>query len=198
MSTSYIDEAAGSDATGTGSQDAPYQSLGYALFTHGDSVKYLFRKDATAAYDEPTQSSLKKAKKTADGLEKKKKKAEELAAKEAKDKAEQKEKKEKLLEESKKIVLEEDQSLPKATRVQNGFLILNVILILFDIRPRFLSLLIYVVNVCECLDGYIVDVTRAVSSLSSSVMVLVTCRLYSPVAWYASLANHVTYPTLTT
>ncbi|XP_006461406.1 hypothetical protein AGABI2DRAFT_185659 [Agaricus bisporus var. bisporus H97] len=118
MSTSYIDEAAGSDATGTGSQDAPYQSLGYALFTHGDSVKYLFRKDATAAYDEPTQSSLKKAKKTADGLEKKKKKAEELAAKEAKEKAEQKEKKEKLLEESKKIVLEEDQSLPKATRAK--------------------------------------------------------------------------------
>lgn len=118
MSITHIDEATGSDATGTGAQDAPYQSLGYALFTHGDSTKYLIRKDASAAYDEPTQSSLKKAKKTADGLEKKKKKAEELAVKEAKEKAEQREKKEKLLEESKKIVLEEDLSLPKAARVQ--------------------------------------------------------------------------------
>ncbi|KAJ3560324.1 hypothetical protein NP233_g10910 [Leucocoprinus birnbaumii] len=120
MSTVYIDEAQGSDTTGTGTQATPYQTLGYALFanTAGDATKYLIRKDSTAEYDDPSPSSLKKAKKTADGLEKKKKKAEELAAKEAQKSAEDKERREKLLEESKKIVLEEDQGLPKASRAK--------------------------------------------------------------------------------
>ncbi|KAF5354919.1 hypothetical protein D9756_005667 [Leucocoprinus leucothites] len=119
MSTLYIDESQGSDTTGDGSETKPLQTLGYALFTNPASdVKYLIRKDSTVKYDEPTQSALKKAKKTADGLEKKKKKAEELAAKEAQKSAEDKEKREKLLEESKKIVLEEDQTLPKPSRAK--------------------------------------------------------------------------------
>ena len=61
---------------------------------------------------------MKKAKKGADGLEKKRKKAEELAEREAKEKAAEREKREKLLEESKKIVLTEDASLPKPTKVR--------------------------------------------------------------------------------
>ncbi|KAF9445308.1 asparaginyl-tRNA synthetase [Macrolepiota fuliginosa MF-IS2] len=126
MSTIYIDEATGSDTSGTGTQLTPYQTLGHALYANAassDGVKYLIRKDATAEYDEPTQSALKKAKKTADGLEKKKKKAEELAEKEAKEKAELREKREKLLEESKKIVLEEDQTLPKPPRAKTSQLV---------------------------------------------------------------------------
>lgn len=117
MSSIYVDEAAGSDTTGTGSQEAPYQTLGYALYTHA-TASFLIRKDATAEYAEPTQSSLKKAKKTADGIEKKKKKQEELDAREAQANREEKEKREKLLEESKKIVLTEDESLPKANKVR--------------------------------------------------------------------------------
>jgi asparaginyl-tRNA synthetase len=122
MAPIHIDETSGSDDTGKGTQEEPYKSLGQALFNHGPTTaSYLIRKDQTVQYDEPTQSSLKKAKKTADGIEKKKKKQEELAERNAKEKGEENEKREKLLEESKKIVLEEDLSLPKATRVSFFF-----------------------------------------------------------------------------
>ena len=113
MASIYVDETTGSDITGGGSQEAPYQSLAHALFTHGQSAKVLVRKDPSAEYEEPTQSALKKAKKGADGLEKKRKKAEELA--EAANV--EREKRERLLEESKKIQLVEDATLPAAVKV---------------------------------------------------------------------------------
>ncbi|KAF9463562.1 asparaginyl-tRNA synthetase [Collybia nuda] len=118
MAPIHIDETSGSDTTGKGTPDQPYQTLGVALFNHGASESFLTRKDSTAAYEEPTQSSLKKAKKTAEGIEKKRKKQEELAERDAKEKGEERERKEKLLEESKKIVLEEDATLPKATKAK--------------------------------------------------------------------------------
>lgn len=118
MSQFYVDETAGSDTTGTGTQDAPYQSLALAIFNHGEAAAFQIRKSPEATYDEPTQSSLKKAKKNASGLEKKKKKQEELAERDAQEKNAEKEKREKLLEESKKVVLVEDASLPKATKVR--------------------------------------------------------------------------------
>ena len=116
MATIHVDETTGSDETGTGTPEQPYQTLAFALFTHADA-KLLTRKDAGSAYDEPTQSAVKKARKGADGLEKKRKKAEELAAREAQDKAAERERREKLIEESKKIVLVEDSSLPPAKKV---------------------------------------------------------------------------------
>ncbi|THV06175.1 asparaginyl-tRNA synthetase [Dendrothele bispora CBS 962.96] len=117
MSTIYIDETTGSDITGKGTQELPYQTLGFALFSAPSAeAKFLIRKDASVPYDEPTQSSLKKAKKTAEGLEKKRKKQEEQAEREAEEKA----KREKILEASKKIVLAEDASLPKATKAKIG------------------------------------------------------------------------------
>ena len=121
MSTAYIDEAAGSDETGKGTQELPYKSLAFAVYSSGgiDNTKYLIRKDATVDYDETTQTALKKAKKGADGIEKKKKKAEELAAREDSEKKAERERKEKLLEESKKIVLEEDPALPEAVKVKS-------------------------------------------------------------------------------
>ena len=118
MTSVYIDEAAGSDVTGDGSQQAPYQSLAYALFTQGQSAQVLVRKDPNAEYAEPTQSALKKAKKGADGLEKKRKKAGELAEREAQANNEEREKRERLLEESKKIQLVEDAALPAAVKVR--------------------------------------------------------------------------------
>lgn len=113
MASVYVDETAGSDLTGGGSQEAPYQSLPHALFTHGQTAKVLVRKDPSAEYEEPTQSALKKAKKGADGLEKKRKKAEELAEAATVER----EKRERLLEESKKIQLVEDATLPAAAKV---------------------------------------------------------------------------------
>lgn len=120
MSTVYVDEATGSDETGKGTQELPFKSLAFAVYSGGglDNAKYLIRKDATTDYDEATQSALKKAKKGADGIEKKKKKAEELAAREDNEKKAERERKEKLLEESKKVVLEEDSALSKATKVR--------------------------------------------------------------------------------
>jgi asparaginyl-tRNA synthetase len=94
MAPIHIDETLGSDDTGKGTKEEPYKSLGQALFSHGgdSTASYLIRKDQTVQYDEPTQSALKKAKKTADGIEKKKKKQEELAERNAKEKGEEVEK----------------------------------------------------------------------------------------------------------
>ncbi|TCD69403.1 hypothetical protein EIP91_007750 [Steccherinum ochraceum] len=117
MSAIHIDEASGSDDTGKGTPDLAYQSLAFAVYTH-PTASYLIRKDASGTYEEPTQSSLKKAKKGADGIEKKRKKAEELAEREAKEKTEERERREKLIEESKKIVLQEDASLPAAKKAK--------------------------------------------------------------------------------
>ena len=126
MAPIHIDETSGVDETGKGTQEEPYKSLGQALFNHGPTAaSYLIRKDQSVQYDEPTQSALKKAKKTADGIEKKKKKQEELAERNAKEKGDEVEKREKLLEESKKIILEEDVSLPKAKKVSLSFFFLS-------------------------------------------------------------------------
>lgn len=124
MAPIHVDEKAGSDATGKGTPDQPYETLTFALFTHqAEAPQYLIRKDSASTYEEPTQSALKKAKKGADGLEKKRKKAEEIAARDAQVNNEEKERREKLLADSKKIVLKEDESLPKATRVRARSLI---------------------------------------------------------------------------
>lgn len=116
MSAIHINEATGSDDTGKGTAELPYQSLAFALFTSPDA-KLLIFDDEKKEYKEPSQSALKKGKKGADGLEKKRKKAEELAEREAKEEAALREKRDKQLEESKKIVLTEDPSLPKASKV---------------------------------------------------------------------------------
>jgi asparaginyl-tRNA synthetase len=115
MSETYIDETAGDDESGSGTQNAPYKSLAYALFKHdGPDTQLLIRKDAETPYDKPTDSSLKKAKKGADGLRKKAAKAAEIAEREAKEREEA----DKRLEESKKIVLVEDETLPASTKVR--------------------------------------------------------------------------------
>lgn len=111
MATIHVDEKSGSDDTGKGTPELPYQSLAFALFAHSDAT-LLIRKDPAGNYEEPTQSALKKAKKGADGLEKKRKKADEVAERENAER----ERKQKLIEESKKFVLTEDASLPKAEK----------------------------------------------------------------------------------
>lgn len=120
MSTIYIDEASGTDEQGTGTQNAPYKTLAYALFKHEDpstpasTTTYQSRKSGETPYDAPTDSALKKAKKGAEGLRKKAAKAAEIAEREAKERADA----DRRLEESKKIVLVEDESLPQAVKVR--------------------------------------------------------------------------------
>lgn len=117
MSTVYIDQAIGVDALGNGTIDRPYQTLAYAIFTtppgEVDNTLFQIRKSADAEYDAPTQSATKKAKKDAQGLEKKRLKAEA----EEKEARERQERREKRLEESRKVVLVEDASLPTPTKV---------------------------------------------------------------------------------
>ena len=115
MAPVYIDESTGNDTIGDGTQNAPYQSLAYAVFVHGSGAEtdLQIRKDATVPFDKPSPTSLKKAVKGADGLRKKHQRAAELAEREAKERAEV----EKKLAESRKIVLIEDASLPKAVKV---------------------------------------------------------------------------------
>jgi asparaginyl-tRNA synthetase len=117
MALIHVDERDGSDATGQGTPENPYQSLAFALHSHGSSAQTLIRKDSSSGYEEPTQSALKKAKKGAEGIEKKKKKQEEIAQRDLAEKKEERERKEKLLEGSKQIVLVEDPGLPEAVRV---------------------------------------------------------------------------------
>jgi len=116
MSTKYIDQAAGADAPGNGSIDHPYQTLAYAIFStpasEVDTTVFQIRKSSDAEYDAPTQSATKKAKKDAQGLEKKRLKAEA----EEKEARERHERREKRLEESRKVVLVEDPSLPTPTK----------------------------------------------------------------------------------
>ena len=114
MSSIYVDETAGIDADGHGSESKPYQSLSYALLVHGQTADLLVRKDPTGTFDKPTPSSLKKAAKGAEGLKKKQLKAQENAEREAKEKADA----ERKLQESKKIVLVEDKSLPEPIKVR--------------------------------------------------------------------------------
>ncbi|KAF8637555.1 hypothetical protein AX17_002741 [Amanita inopinata Kibby_2008] len=118
----HIDESSGSDNTGTGTLSSPYQSLGFAVFSHPTLPisQFCVRKTLEGEYEEPKQSAMKKAKKTAEGLEKKKKKAEEMREREKEKEGEEREKRERMLEESRRVVLVEDETLAKATRVKIG------------------------------------------------------------------------------
>ncbi|KAI9570740.1 asparaginyl-tRNA synthetase [Boletus coccyginus] len=116
MRSVYIDQAIGIDTPGNGTIDRPYQTLAYAIFTTPsadvDNTVFQIRKSADAEYDAPTQSATKKAKKDAQGLEKKRLKAEA----EEKEARERQARRERRLEESRKVVLVEDASLPTPTK----------------------------------------------------------------------------------
>jgi hypothetical protein len=129
-------------------------------------------------YVEITQSALKKAKKNAEGLAKKAKKAEELKQREEQEKGAEAERLQKKLEESKKIVLEEDQSLPKAAKVcLLLYLSWESMSSCLD-RPRSATYYRSAQNACMFLDGSIDYATRRELFLSIYVMVLDTSRLF--------------------
>jgi len=113
IKTVYVDETAGSDESGDGTQEQPYKSAAHAVFAQGPSppLAIMIRKSDTEQYAPIGVSPLKKARKGAEGLEKQRKKALEAKAK-ASEQAE-------LLEKSKAITLTENPDLPKAVKVRS-------------------------------------------------------------------------------
>jgi asparaginyl-tRNA synthetase len=112
----YVDEAQGSDLTGNGSIDAPFQSAVAGLTAAGLHAIVHSRKTPNDTYEPLGTSALKKAKKTVEINEKKARKADELKAKANAENAERSAKEAKRIEDSKNIVLEEDPSLPPAIK----------------------------------------------------------------------------------
>lgn len=120
--TIYIDEETGSDAPDTpGTEASPFKQLIFAYTRHLENAEYLVRRreaaadgTVTAEWKPPAKAGLKKAVNYAKEQQKKAGKEKELAVRLAKEQ----EARDKALEDAKKIVVTEDQSLPKAVRIK--------------------------------------------------------------------------------
>jgi asparaginyl-tRNA synthetase len=125
--TYYIDEDAGQDLdTQTGAEDLPFKSLGFAVFTKGENAKFLTRKSVTGdipegsdasarlEYKPAAKSAMKKAVNFAKAQKKKAEGQEKQLAQHLKAEAARKQ----VLDDAKKIVLEEDTSLPAAVKIK--------------------------------------------------------------------------------
>ncbi|KAF1979957.1 asparaginyl-tRNA synthetase [Bimuria novae-zelandiae CBS 107.79] len=125
--TYYIDEDVGQDIdTQAGDESLPFKSLGFAVLIHGESHKFLTRKSVTGEIPEGSDASarlewkpaakaaLKKAVNYAKTQKKKAEKAQEQEARDAKVLADRT----KVLDEAKKITLEEDKSLPAPVKIK--------------------------------------------------------------------------------
>ncbi|OSS49444.1 hypothetical protein B5807_05531 [Epicoccum nigrum] len=125
--TYYIDEDVGQDVPEqTGAEDSPYKTLGYAVYQKGEAAKFKTRKSVTGEvaegadassrleWKDAASSALKKAVKYSKTLKKKAEKEGEQLALRAKEQAARNE----VLDEAKKVVLEEDKSLPAPIRIK--------------------------------------------------------------------------------
>lgn len=128
MASIYIDEDVGrDDSTANGSESAPYKSMLHAFSEHPptDGTQYLTRKSQTEPAGEnvdpaaklewkpAAKSALKKAATLNEQRKKKAAKEQELVIREK----EEADKRQQVLEEAKKVVIKEDPSLPKPTRI---------------------------------------------------------------------------------
>ncbi|KAF2134661.1 cytoplasmic asparaginyl-tRNA synthetase-like protein [Dothidotthia symphoricarpi CBS 119687] len=125
--TYYIDEDVGHDTPEqTGDESLPYKSLGYAVYTRGETAKFKTRKSVTGdvpegadatvrlEWKDVAKAAMKKAVNYAKTQKKKaEKEHEQLALRQKEDAA-----RSKVLEEAKQIVLEEDTSLDKAIKIK--------------------------------------------------------------------------------
>lgn len=116
--TLYICEETGSDDSGQGTSESPLLTAVTALTKGAPQASILFRKKVAEEYAALGTSALKKARKTIEINEKKAQKAREAEAKSATLDQEKATKDANRLEDSKKIVLTEDTSLPPATKVR--------------------------------------------------------------------------------
>ncbi len=112
----WIDEQ-GSDETGDGSAEKPFQTAVSALTFAGLQASVFTRKSPGGEYEPLGTSALKKAKKTVELNERKAKKNEEQKAAKEKEETDRLARDTKRIEESKKILLAEDHSLPTAIKV---------------------------------------------------------------------------------
>lgn len=127
----YIDGDVGVDEpSADGSEEKPFKSLAYAYIQHVDSPTktYLTRNSVTGtvsadgdeserlAWKEPAKSAVKKAVNALDVHKKKLAKQAQIAAAEE----EKERQRQQNLEDAKKIVIKEDESLPKAVKITIG------------------------------------------------------------------------------
>ncbi|WFD32629.1 asparagine--tRNA ligase [Malassezia sp. CBS 17886] len=115
----YVDETAGHDETGSGTEARPYATLAGAMLARGADAELLVRKavaeDAGAgAYEPASASAAKKAKKLYDVALKKQKKADAHAA-QADARAAQEQKK---LDESRKVTIAPPAGAPAARKIK--------------------------------------------------------------------------------
>ncbi len=127
----YVDEDVGKDdSSADGSQTAPYKTLLFAQIQHeptkSEGLQYLTRKSETGPvsgdgdpearkeWKPATKSALKKVASLYDQHKRKQAKGDELALREKGEK----EKRQGVLEEAKKIQIEQDPSLPKARKIR--------------------------------------------------------------------------------
>ncbi|KAI8646185.1 hypothetical protein BD408DRAFT_410822 [Parasitella parasitica] len=115
--TIFVDEVAGCDTNGNGTESAPFKSTIKALEAKGDNIKIQIKKDAEG-YKDVSGAALKKAKKSLAEQQKKAKKFEEQKLKQSADLQKKKEDENKALEYAKSIVLTEDKSLPEAQKIK--------------------------------------------------------------------------------
>jgi len=104
----FVDEANGSDETGSGTTSTPYKSSVQASLKHGglDKISIMVKKDAESEYVEITKSALKKLQKTLDGIRRKEAKAASVVSSTTTTK------------EAVEPEIVEDQSLPKAEKIK--------------------------------------------------------------------------------
>lgn len=112
----FIDEVAGCDTKGNGTEATPFKSVIKALEAKGDNIKIQIKKDADG-FKDISGAALKKAKKALAEQQKKAKKLEEQKSKQDADLQKKQEDEAKALEYAKSIVLSEDKSLPEAQQV---------------------------------------------------------------------------------
>ncbi|RMD44678.1 hypothetical protein DV735_g457, partial [Chaetothyriales sp. CBS 134920] len=125
-SSIYIDEDVGRDESpANGSEATPYKTLVHAMITHPGAT-YLTRRSETGPvsadgdpaarleWKAPSASAVKKASKLVDQHKRKQAKAAEIAIRENAEAA----KRQAVLEEAKRVVLEEDKSLPAPIRIK--------------------------------------------------------------------------------
>lgn len=114
----FVDELAGCDTNGNGSESAPFKTVLKAIEVKGDNIKVQIKKDAEG-FKEISGAAFKKAKKTFAEQQKKAKKLEEQQKKQEADLKKKQEEEAKALEYAKSVVLTEDKSLPAAEKVTN-------------------------------------------------------------------------------
>ncbi|PVV04933.1 hypothetical protein BB560_000548 [Smittium megazygosporum] len=122
----YIDELSGSDDSGNGSEQSPFKTALAALISvsgESDNLEFLVKKapstpEEVVSYNPIASSALKKAKKGYELHVKKTKKQAEQKEKESLAALAKQEEESRRIEESKSIIIKEDESLPAATTVK--------------------------------------------------------------------------------